>query len=126
VRRYIEQTVNQSAIRGLAPLILEQMITEQGTKRPRSEPDLAKDTGLRPVRAVLTGLGAAALARPLDPAQGVWELSHDFVARAVARYLGRQRRDLLRRGAYAALALVSRFRSSYAHFACVSSVRWQK
>ena len=36
----------------------------------------------------MNGLWAAALARPLDAAQGVWELSHDFVARAVARYLG--------------------------------------
>jgi Leucine Rich repeats (2 copies) len=110
VRRYIEQTVNQPAIRGFAPPILEQLITEQGTKQPRSEQDLAKDTSLRPgeVRAVLTGLGAAALARPLDPAQGIWELSHDFVARAVARYLGRRRRDLLRRSApYAAPALVA-------------------
>jgi hypothetical protein len=110
VRRYIEQTVNQPAIRGYAPPILEQLITEQGTKRPRSEPDLAQDTGLRPgeVRAVLADLDAAALARPLDPAQSIWELSHDFVARAVARHLGRQRRDLLRRsGAYAAPALLA-------------------
>ena len=54
-----------------------------------------EETGLRPreVRAVMNGLSAAALARPLDSAQGVWELSHDFVARAVARYLGRRRVD---------------------------------
>jgi hypothetical protein len=48
VRRYIEQTVNQPAIRDFAPPILEQLITEQGTKRPRSEPELAKETGCRP------------------------------------------------------------------------------
>jgi hypothetical protein len=41
----------------------------------------------------MNGLSAAALARPLDSAQGVWELSHDFVARAVSRYLGRRRVD---------------------------------
>jgi hypothetical protein len=66
VHRYIEQTVNQSAIRDITPPILQQLIIEQGTKRPRSEADLATDTGLRPgeVRAVLTGLGAAALAPP--------------------------------------------------------------
>jgi hypothetical protein len=39
----------------------------------------------------MNGLWAAALARPLDSAQGIWELSHDFVARAVSRYLGRRR-----------------------------------
>ena len=45
------------------------------------------------VRAVMNGLWTAALARPLDATQGVWELSHDFVARAVARYLGWRRVD---------------------------------
>jgi hypothetical protein len=89
---------------------LEQLVTEQGTKRPRSEQELAASTELRrgEVCAVLNGLGAAALTRPLDPAQGVWELSHDFIARAVARYLGRRRGDLLQRSAsYAAPALLT-------------------
>jgi hypothetical protein len=55
--------------------------------------DLVDLTHLRPaeVRAVMNGLWAAALARPLNAAQGTWELSHDFVARAVVRYLGRRR-----------------------------------
>ena len=110
VRRYIERTVDHPNNRDFAPRILEQLITEQGTKQPRSERELAKATGLRlgEIRAVLISLAAAALARPLDPAQGIWELSHDFVARAIARYLGRQRRDLLRRsGTYAAPALLA-------------------
>jgi DNA-binding IclR family transcriptional regulator len=69
--------------------MLEQMVAEQGTKQPRSEQDLAKKTELRPaeVRAVLNGLSDAGLVRPLDRASGVWELSHDFIARAVARFL---------------------------------------
>jgi hypothetical protein len=110
VRQYLDQTVEQPAIRDFAPRILEQLVTEQGTKRPRSEHELATATRLRrgEVRAVLNGLGAAALARPLDPAQGDWELSHDFIARAVARYLGRRQRSLLRRQAsYAAPALLT-------------------
>jgi hypothetical protein len=95
VRRYIEQSVEQPAIREIAPRVLKQLVTDQGTKRPRSEQDLIQETRLRPgeVRAVMNGLSAAALARPLDSAQGVWELSHDFVARAVSRYLGRRRLD---------------------------------
>ena len=95
VRRYIEQSVEQPAIREIAPRVLKELVTEQGTKRPRSEQDLVEETRLRPgeVRAVMNGLSAAALARPLDAAQGVWELSHDFVARAVSRYLGRRRVD---------------------------------
>src|SRR6516162_3622800 len=109
VRRYIELTVGQPAIRDFAPRVLEQLVTEQGTKRPRSEPELAASTGLRrgEVRAVLNGLADAALARPLDPDEGVWELSHDFIARAMTRFLGRGRHELLRRGAfYAAPALL--------------------
>jgi Leucine Rich repeats (2 copies) len=95
VRRYIEQSVEQPAIREIAPRVLKELVSEQGTKRPRSEQELIQETRLRPgeVRAVMNGLSAAALARPLDSAQGVWELSHDFVARAVARYLGRRRVD---------------------------------
>jgi hypothetical protein len=102
VRRYIELTVGQPAIRDFAPQVLEQLVTEQGTKRPRSEQELVALTSLRrgEVRAVLNGLGEAALARPLDPVEGVWELSHDFVARAVTHFLGRRRRELLQQGAY--------------------------
>jgi hypothetical protein len=110
VRRYLEQTVEHPVIRDFAPRVLEQMITDQGTKRPRSEGELATATRLRrgEVRAVLNGLGTAALARPLDPGQGEWELSHDFIARAVARYLGQRKHAVLRGGAaYAAPALLA-------------------
>ena len=108
VRHYIEQSVEQPGIRAFAPRVLGELVTEQGTKRPRSEQELVDQTGFRPgeVRAVMNGLWASALARPLDAAQGQWELSHDFVARAVARYLGRRRLDwpgMVR--AYAAPAL---------------------
>ncbi len=109
VHQYISETVGQPAIRDVAPAVLEQLITEQSTKRPRSEEELSEATHLRrgEVRAVLNGLAAAALVRPLDPAAAVWELSHDFIARAVGRYLGRRRHDVLRRGAtFAAPALL--------------------
>jgi hypothetical protein len=109
VGRYIEQAVEQPGIRDFVQPVLEGLLTEQGTKRPRSEAELANETHLRPgeVRAALNGLGVAALARPLDPARGVWELSHDFIARTVAYYLGRRRRDWWRQAtAYLAPALL--------------------
>ena len=110
VRTYIEQTVQQPGLRDGGPQLLEQMITEQGTKQPRSEKDLADKAKLRPaeVRAIMNGLSDAGLARPLDAGQGVWELSHDFIAHTVARFLGRRRGDLRRYAlAYAAPALLA-------------------
>jgi hypothetical protein len=67
------QVLRERVSGGLAPRVLEQLITEQGTKRPRSEQELATSTDLRPgeVRAVLNGLGDAALARRLDPSERV-------------------------------------------------------
>ena len=69
VRHYIEQSVEQPAIRALALRVLSELVTEQGTKRPRSEEELVSETGLRPgeVRAVMNGLWMAALARPSMP-----------------------------------------------------------
>ncbi len=89
--------------------MLERLITEQGTKRPVPEAELAQETGLRlgEVRAVLNGLLFGGLVRPLDGARAIWELSHDFVARAAARQLGRGRREVLRHAAgYAAPVLL--------------------
>jgi hypothetical protein len=110
VRSYIAEAVENPTIRSWVPPVLEGLLTEQGTKRPRHETELAADAKLRPgeVRAVLHALAGAALARPLEATQDAWELSHDFVARAVSRYLGQRRVVLLRRaGAYAAPALLA-------------------
>ena len=110
VRTYIEQTVQQPSLRDGGPQLLERMITEQGTKQPRSEKDLAEAAKLRPaeVRAILNGLSNAGLARALDTGQGVWELSHDFIAHAVARFLGRLHSNLRRYAlAYAAPTLLA-------------------
>ena len=93
VRRYIQQSVTQPAIREFSGSVLEQLVSEQGTKFPRSEQEIVKlcHMGRAEVRAVLNALAERGLARPLDRVQAVWELSHDFIARAVARYLGRRR-----------------------------------
>ena len=83
---------------------------EQETKRPLSEQELALSTSLRrdEVRAVPTGLGDAGLARPRDSVDGVWELSHGYVARAAVAFLRRWRRDLLQLVAiYVAPALLA-------------------
>ena len=62
VRHYIEQSVEQPAIREIAPRVLKELVTEQGTKWPRSEKELVEQTHLRPaeVRAVMNIRDAAA------------------------------------------------------------------
>src|SRR3984957_16036270 len=40
VRHYIEQSVEQPAIRPYAPPVSKELVTEQGTKRPRNEQEL--------------------------------------------------------------------------------------
>ena len=98
VRGYVKQAVEGDATRTISRTVLERLVTEQGTKLPVSESELIAVTKLRrgEVRAVLNSLSAAALARPLDLTQGIWELTHDFVARAVIRYLGRPEKTLWR------------------------------
>ncbi len=100
VGQYVQHAIEQPAIRNLAPSVLETLVTEQGTKHPqRPENDIASSSGLRlaEVRAVMNGLSVASLARSLNASDDsvVWELSHDFVARAVVRYLSRRQRPSL-------------------------------
>jgi Leucine-rich repeat (LRR) protein len=102
VRDYVETATSQPAIRDFSRPVLEQMITSQGTKRARDEEGIVRASRLRPaeVRAVLNGLANAGLARRMDKTQHVWELSHDFVARAVSIFLGRARNSPRRLAAY--------------------------
>jgi formylglycine-generating enzyme required for sulfatase activity len=109
VESYIAQTVQNDNIRAFSRPVLEQLLTGQETKQPCVETQLAATARLKrgEVRAVLNALTNAGLARPLDRERGMWELSHDFVARAISRHLGRQRRENWRMaGYYAAPALL--------------------
>jgi hypothetical protein len=106
---YIARTLDSPELRDHARAVIEHLITAQGTKQPRPEAELSRLTGLvvGQVRAILNGLARAGLARPLDAAAATWELSHDFVARVLARHLGQTRRQFLRRAArHTAPALV--------------------
>lgn len=104
VDHVVAQVVGAPEIRDLAPAVLGRPLTAQATRRPRSGVELVALTKRRrgEVRAVLTALARSGLARVLEPTQGLWELSHDFVARVVARHLVQGRRAL----GYAAPALL--------------------
>ncbi len=73
---------------------LRNMITAVGTKYPCPVDNLAQKTGLKPhaVRGVLLRLAQNGLVRPLDKANTVWEISHDFVARLLGQILSSWRR----------------------------------
>ena len=93
VRQYITQSLNRLHRKDLAHRILEFMISDQGTKIPRAETQIAKQTGLGigEIRATLIALSDDGLTRPIDEAQAIWEISHDFLANAISRALGRDK-----------------------------------
>jgi hypothetical protein len=67
------------------------MITDAGTKEPRSEADLAILTGFEPwqIRATLADLSEPGLVRRLEGAVPIWEIAHDFLARTIGQLIGR-------------------------------------
>jgi hypothetical protein len=93
VQGFMEAAITQPEIRETAPKVVEKMITDANTKRPRTVVDLVADTGLRDrdVAASLLLLERRGLVRRLDAVTELWEISHDFVARQFAMLLGRLR-----------------------------------
>ena len=67
------------------------MISDAGTKEPRSEADLVELTGLDSwqVKATLANLARLGLVRRLEIATTVWEIAHDFLARIIGQLIGR-------------------------------------
>jgi hypothetical protein len=93
IQGYMEAAIAQPEIKEIAPSVVETMITAANTKAPRSVKELEEKTALRSqdIRVCLMLLARRGLVRQLDAAQGVWEISHDFVARQFAILLGRLR-----------------------------------
>ena len=87
---YLRDQLNKPEVREHAVAIVRHMVTDAGTKRPRSEADLAARTELDPkvVRGCLLALGNVGLVRPLDEVNRVWDIAHDFVARLLAQVVG--------------------------------------
>jgi hypothetical protein len=93
VQEYLERAVKQTGIREIAPAIIGKMISDKGTKYPRSIDELKRDTALTEteISFCLIRLEAKRLVRRLAADQGLWEISHDFVARQLGLLLGRLR-----------------------------------
>ncbi|HXN89062.1 MAG TPA: leucine-rich repeat domain-containing protein [Methylocella sp.] len=99
IQRYLLDCLSSGEGHEFARPLLEHMITDAGTKEPRTEAALVELTGLElwQVSSALTGLGAQGLVRRLEGAEPIWEVSHDFLARIVGRLIGRLKPSLFRR-----------------------------
>jgi hypothetical protein len=90
---YLRDALEQPEVREHAPRIVREMVTDAGTKHPRSETELAEKVRLDShlIRGTLLALGSRGLVRPVDEGSGVWEIAHDFVARLLSRIVGNWR-----------------------------------
>ena len=70
-------------------LIIREMITDAGTKRPISEHELAKATGIEQnlIRGCMLHLAPRGIVRRIDTGKGIWEISHDFLARLLSQII---------------------------------------
>lgn len=93
VQAYLQRAVTAPSIKDIAPAIIDRMISSQGTKVPCSLAEVTESTGIaeRDVALCMARLEAKSLVRRVNVADGLWEISHDFVARQLAIYLGRLR-----------------------------------
>jgi hypothetical protein len=93
VQTYFERAVTQPSIRDIAPKIIGKMISNKGTKLPRTIDELKQETGLNDtdITFCLIRMEARQLARRIDVNPALWEISHDFVARQLGLLLGRLR-----------------------------------
>jgi hypothetical protein len=99
IQSYLTACLTTSESRDFAKPLLARMISDAGTKEPRTEADLAKLTGFDPwqVKATLADLARQGLVRQLEAASAVWEVAHDFLARIIGQLIGRLKPSVLQR-----------------------------
>jgi Leucine-rich repeat (LRR) protein len=99
IQRYLTECLTANRSRDFAKPLLATMITDAGTKEPRSEADLAKMTQFEPwqVRATLADLSELGLVRRLEGAVPTWEIAHDFLARTIGQLIGRLKPTIMKR-----------------------------
>jgi DNA-binding IclR family transcriptional regulator len=75
------------------------LISDAGTKQPRSEAELAKDTGFAPwqVKATLAELARHGLVRRLDAETATWEIAHDFLAGIIGQLISQLKSSVWQR-----------------------------
>ena len=91
IQTYLMDSLTASTSRDFVKPLLSDMITDAGTKEPRSEAELAGKTHFEQwqVRAVLADLARRGLVRRLEGMEATWEVAHDFLARTIGQLIGR-------------------------------------
>ncbi len=99
IQDFLRQAMARAGINQLAPRLLANMITDQGTKKPVGEAALAEATGIKPmvVRKTLYDLYEEGVVRELDRSRQIWEISHDFVASQLGQIIPRLKPSLWQR-----------------------------
>lgn len=89
--QHLRHWISDPLIRDSSSEILREMITSVGTKCPRSIDDLQATTGIESglVERCLVILQAKGVVRCIDSLTGMWEISHDFVARRIDSILSK-------------------------------------
>jgi hypothetical protein len=97
VQRYLRDCLIGSESRDFAKPVLTHMITDAGTKEPRSEKVLVALTGFQSwqVQASLADLSERGIVRKLEVQDPVWEIAHDFIARLLGQLIGRIKQSLI-------------------------------
>lgn len=102
---YLKDCITHGPSRDFAKLVLQSMITREGTKQMQVETSIASSTGIADwqVRASLVELEDDGLVRPLSDRK--WEISHDFLARQLTQIIGSIRKPWLSRAAVPTLVV---------------------
>ncbi len=96
IPHYVKTKLSDPEISPYAYSVLRPMISEAGTKHPRSISNLVENSGLDAwrVEGTLKRLSLAGLVRPLDSEFRYWEVAHDFLAALIGQQLGNLHRPL--------------------------------
>ena len=92
---YLKYNIFQREMKDHAPQILDNMVTEVGSKKPKSIKELTAETGFgkAEIKGVLNLLANAGLVRLIDKVEDIWEVAHDFVAHHLLIVLRGRRRN---------------------------------
>ncbi len=99
IQAYLKSALITGDTKDYVRPLLEMMISDAGTKTPRSGNELASKTGLQhwQVNAAMADLETRGLVRPLHGGANGWEIAHDFLARLLGQMLGRVKVPLMTR-----------------------------